>query len=80
VDEETQALVRRIDELEAKLALSEDMQDSLNLALYRQQQMLNRITQELRTVRDQLEAQRAASETGVSAAPASLRDEIPPHY
>ena len=67
----------RIVELEAKLALSEDLQESLNLALYRQQQHIDRIERELRALRDQVEAAGAAAEPG---APASLRDEIPPHY
>lgn len=77
MDGRDEALELRIVELEAKLALSEDLQESLNLALYRQQQHIDRIERELRALRDQVEAAGAASEPG---APASLRDEIPPHY
>ena len=47
------ALEDRLLELEAKLALSEDMQEALNTALYRQQQHIDRLERELRALRDQ---------------------------
>jgi uncharacterized coiled-coil protein SlyX len=64
----------RVVELEAKLALSEDLQDALNTTLYRMQQQLDRLERELRALRDQVEAADA------SAAPGAPRDEVPPHY
>ncbi len=64
----------RIVEVEAKLALAEDLLDTLNLTVYRQQQRIDRLERELRTLHDQLEASRAA---GAPGAPA---DEVPPHY
>ena len=64
----------RVVELEAKLALSEDLQDALNTTLYRMQQQLDRLERELRALRDQVEAADA------SVAPGAPRDEVPPHY
>ncbi len=64
----------RIVEIEAKLALAEDLLDTLNLTVYRQQQRIDRLERELRTLHDQVEASRAA---GAQGAPA---DEVPPHY
>ena len=64
----------RLAEIEAKLALSEDLLDALNGTVYRQQQHIDRLERELRALRDQVEA------SGPSSEPRSLRDEIPPHY
>jgi SlyX protein len=63
----------RLNELEVKAAFADDMLDSLNATVYRQQQQIDRLLREVRELREQL----------MSAAPAesrSLRDEIPPHY
>jgi SlyX protein len=63
----------RLTELEVKSAFAEDMLDSLNATIYRQQQQIDRLLREVRDLREQL----------ATAAPAespSLRDEIPPHY
>jgi len=64
----------RIAEIEAKLALAEDLLDTLNLTVYRQQQHIDRLERELRALHDQVEASRAAG------APGALADEVPPHY
>ena len=64
----------RLAEIEAKLTLSEDLLETLNRTVYRQQQHIDRLERELRALRDQVEAGDAASE------PATPRDEIPPHY
>jgi SlyX protein len=67
------ALHERLTELEVKSAFAEDMLDSLNATIYRQQQQIDRLLREVRELREQL----------ATAAPAesrSLRDEIPPHY
>jgi SlyX protein len=63
----------RLTELEVKSAFAEDMLDSLNATLYRQQQQIDRLLREVWELREQLAAS-APSESR------SLRDEIPPHY
>lgn len=63
----------RITELEVKLAFAEDLLDSLNATVYRQQE---RIEQLERTVRDL----RTLVAEALPAEQRSLRDEIPPHY
>lgn len=63
----------RITELEAKLAFAEDLLETLNHTVYRQQE---RIEQLERTVRDL----RKLVAEALPAEQRSLRDEIPPHY
>ena len=63
----------RLDELEAKISLAEDLLDALNRTVYRQQQQIDRLQQDIRALRQQLQ----------EAAPpeaASPGSEIPPHY
>ena len=67
-------LEARMAEVEAKLTLSEDLLETLNTTVYRQQQHIERLERDLRAMRDQVEAMSA------SADPAASRDEIPPHY
>ena len=63
----------RITELEVKLAFAEDLLEALNQTVFRQQEQIDRLQQELRSMRQQmLQAQPAEQR--------SLRDEIPPHY
>ena len=64
---------RRITELEVKLSFSEDLLEQLNKTVYRQQQMIDAILLELRTVRQQVHS-------AIPDEQRSLRDEIPPHY
>jgi SlyX protein len=64
----------RIAEIEAKLTLAEDLLETLNTTVYRQQQHIERLERDLRAMRDQVEAMSAAG------SPTALRDEIPPHY
>jgi SlyX protein len=62
----------RLTEIEVKLGFTEDLLEELNRTVYRQQQQIDRLQQELRALRLQ-----------VSALPAEQRaasDEIPPHY
>lgn len=61
-------------EIEAKLTLSEDLLETLNITVYRQQQHIDRLQQEVRALRDQVEAASAASE------PRTPADDVPPHY
>jgi SlyX protein len=65
----------RITELEVKLAFAEDLLETLNQTVFRQQEQIDRLQQELRAMRQQmLQAPQLESEQR------SLRDEIPPHY
>ena len=62
-----------LNELEAKMSLAEDLLDALNRTVFRQQQQIDRLQQDVRALRQQLQ----------DAAPdefASPGDEIPPHY
>lgn len=63
----------RISELEIKLAYSEDLLDTLNTIVYRQQQQIDLLQEQLRMLRQQF-TDALPGEQG------SLRDEIPPHY
>ncbi|PWW46266.1 SlyX family protein [Melaminivora alkalimesophila] len=65
----------RLQALEVKAAYAEDLLDELNLLVYRQQQRIERLEQEL------LELRRQMPGPGEGAgAPAGPRDELPPHY
>ena len=63
----------RITQLEIKLSYAEDLLDTLNTLVARQQDQIERLTQEVRQLRRQREDE---------APPGfrSLRDELPPHY
>ncbi|AVP57801.1 SlyX family protein [Pulveribacter suum] len=62
----------RLQALEIKAAYAEDLLDELNLALYRQQQLVERLQQELGELRRRV--------PDGDAGPRNLRDELPPHY
>lgn len=63
----------RIAELEIKLAYAEDLIEEVNRSVYRQQQQIEQMQQEIRSLRQQL----LASLPGEERRP---QDEIPPHY
>jgi SlyX protein len=63
----------RMAELEVKLAFAEDLLETLNRTVYRQQEQIDRMQQELRTLRQQMQQSLPTEQH-------SLRDEIPPHY
>jgi SlyX protein len=63
----------RIAELEIKLAYSEDLLDTLNTTVFRQQQQIDLLQEQLRVLRQQFNDSMPAEQ-------GSLRDEIPPHY
>ena len=65
---------RRIDALEAKLAFAEDLLETLNVAVYRQQQQIERLNKQLVRLAEQVAG------TGASGETRNLKDEIPPHY
>lgn len=68
-----QSTEARLTEIEVKLTFSEDMLEELNRTVYRQQLQIEQLQQELRAMRQQLQA-------SMPAEAHALRDEIPPHY
>ncbi|MBI3529051.1 MAG: SlyX family protein [Betaproteobacteria bacterium] len=62
----------RLAEIEAKLSFSEELLEALNQTIYRQQQQIDQLQMELRTLREQVR-------TALPAEPRNLRDETPPH-
>jgi SlyX protein len=62
----------RLEKIEAKISLSEDMLEALNDTVYRQQRQIDHLQQELRDLRQQIQAMPAEHR--------NLHDEIPPHY
>lgn len=63
----------RLTELETKLAFAEDLLDTLNQTVARQQLQIDSLQQQLRLLNDRLKDARP-DETRTP------RDEIPPHY
>ena len=63
----------RLAEIETKLSFSEELLEALNSTVYRQQQQIVQLQQELRDLREQVRA-------ALPAEPRDLRDETPPHY
>jgi len=63
----------RLAEIETKLSFSEELLEALNSTVYRQQQQIDQLQQELRALREQVRS-------ALPAEPRSLRDETPPHY
>lgn len=63
----------RLDEIEAKLALAEDLIDTLNQTVFRQQEQIDLLQAELRLLYAQLQAQQPEDAR-------TPREEIPPHY
>lgn len=63
----------RLDRIESKLALAEDAIDELNLTVFRQQQQIERLQQQILALHRQIAA-------GSPGERRDLREEIPPHY
>ncbi|CAM3284043.1 SlyX family protein [Cupriavidus taiwanensis] len=64
----------RLNELEIKLAFQEDLLDTLNSTVARQQQQIDLLQEQFRALYQQV---RSAATTAAEADPAQ---EIPPHY
>ncbi len=64
---------QRLTDLEVKASFTEDLVDSLNTVIVRQQQQIDRLQRELLQLREQL----PGDEPGARR---NLRDELPPHY
>lgn len=69
-----ESLKSRIMELEAKLCLSDDLLETLNHTVFRQQEQITQLQQQLRLIWQQLQTVTSVAE------PRDLREEIPPHY
>ena len=63
----------RLAEIEVKLSFAEDLLEELNHTVVRQQQQIDQLQQELRTLRQQVQSGNAVESTGP-------HDETPPHY
>ncbi len=66
-------LEARIADLELKLGDADDSLEVLNMTVFRQQRQIEQLQQDLRALRQQVQAAPSGEST-------SLRDEIPPHY
>ncbi len=64
----------RLTEIEIKVSLTEHLVEELNRALFRQQQQIDLLQEQLRHVYGKMLANAEPVEAG------DLRDEIPPHY
>ncbi len=63
----------RLTELEAKLAFAEDLIETLNQTVFRQQEQLDLLQDQLRLLNRRLQEAQPEERR-------DLRDEIPPHY
>ncbi|MDR2614604.1 MAG: SlyX family protein [Candidatus Accumulibacter sp.] len=65
----------RLTELEIKLGLTEDLVEALNRTVFRQQEQIDLLQQQLRLLYRLIQAQPPGPDEA-----RHLRDEIPPHY
>ena len=66
-------VLQRLESLEIKASFTEDLFYLLNMTIYQQQQLIDRLTHEVIQLRQQ------APDGGAGGA-RNLRDELPPHY
>jgi SlyX protein len=64
---------QRLTNLEIKASYTDDLLDTLNDIVARQQDLIDRLRREVHTLREQLDG-------GTPASPRSLSDDLPPHY
>lgn len=76
MSEEPADLLNRLTELEVKLVYAEDLLDSLNQTVFRQQEQIDLLQREVRHLYRQLKELGSTEDAG----PHEPRDEIPPHY
>jgi SlyX protein len=67
-------VAERLTELEIKSSYAEDLLEQLNMTIYRQQQQIDSLVQQVVQLRQQ--SQNAGQDGGAR----NLRDELPPHY
>lgn len=65
----------RLTKIESKLAFAEDLLDTLNQTVFRQQEQIDQLQQQIRVLYQQLQ-----SASGGPGEPRDPREEIPPHY
>lgn len=63
----------RLEKIEIKLSLSEDLLETLNETVYRQQRLIEQLQREIVMLREQVRA-------ALPDERRNLNDEIPPHY
>ena len=63
----------RLEKIETKLSLSEDLLETLNETVYRQQRQIEQLQREIVALREQVSA-------SLPNEPRNLSDEVPPHY
>ena len=63
----------RLEKIETKLSLSEDLLEELNNTVYRQQREIEQLQRELAALREQVRA-------ALPNKPRDLGNEVPPHY
>ena len=69
----------RITNLEVKLSFAEDLIENLNQTIYKQQQQIEFLYREMKSLKEQMSASGSEGLDGGNDA-RDLRDEIPPHY
>ena len=74
---ETLTSEARIDELEAKLSFAEDLIDELNRSVFRQQEQLDLLQQQIMLLHQHLQS---VAQNVTPNEMRNLRDELPPHY
>ncbi|QNK68979.1 SlyX family protein [Variovorax sp. PAMC26660] len=74
MENQSNELAERVTELEIKSSYAEDLLDQLNMTIYRQQQQIDSLIQQVAHLRQQSQN---ASQDGSGGNP---RDELPPHY
>lgn len=65
-----ETLEARVMDLEVKASYTDDLLEQLNMTIYRQQQQIDALINEVRQLRQQVP----------EGGPGNLRDELPPHY
>ncbi len=63
----------RFEKIESKLSLAEDLLETLNETVYRQQRQIEQLQRQIVVLREQVRA-------ALPNEPRNLSDEIPPHY
>ncbi len=63
----------RLEKIEGKLSLAEDLLEELNKTIYRQQRQIEGLQQAMVALRQQVQS-------ALPAEPRNLQDEVPPHY
>ena len=67
-------VTERLTELEIKSSYADDLLEQLNMTIYRQQQQIDSLIQQVAHLRQQ------SQNAGQDGAAGNLRDELPPHY